>query len=243
MRIFVAGASGAIGQPLVAELVRRGHEVTGMTRSEARARYLVDMGAAVALVSAFDAAAVEQALRDARAEIVIDELTSLPKDPSEMAAAAPGAAGAVLLVAIHPSCRDLKPPPDRGRPEWRDLPLQGLPDRARTVQDNDIRHERVHPAVPHARATEGPAPHPALRASRQRQPRRQYRQGARVARRAAALQRAQDREGRRHRAAPRTAGPCPCHGGRMLIIEIFAPGCEPKHRPSSTPPVVRIDTS
>ena len=90
MRIFVAGASGAIGRPLVAELVRRGHEVTGMTRSEAGARHLADMGAAVTRVSVFDAAAVEQALRDARAEVVIDELTSLPKDPSEMADAAPG---------------------------------------------------------------------------------------------------------------------------------------------------------
>jgi nucleoside-diphosphate-sugar epimerase len=90
MRIFVAGASGAIGQPLVAELVGRGHEVTGMTHSEAGARRLADMGAAVAQVSAFDSAAVEQALRDARAEVVIDELTSLPKEPSEMAAAAPG---------------------------------------------------------------------------------------------------------------------------------------------------------
>jgi nucleoside-diphosphate-sugar epimerase len=90
MRIFIAGASGAIGQPLVAELVRRGHEVTGMTHSEAGARHLADMGAAVAQVSAFDAAAVEQALRDARAEVVIDELTSLPKDPSEITAAIPG---------------------------------------------------------------------------------------------------------------------------------------------------------
>jgi nucleoside-diphosphate-sugar epimerase len=90
MRIFVAGASGAIGQPLIAGLVRRGHEVTGMTRSEAGARNLAEMGAAVARVNAFDAAAVEQALRDARAEVVIDELTSLPKDPSEMAASAPG---------------------------------------------------------------------------------------------------------------------------------------------------------
>src|SRR5262245_58414150 len=90
MRIFVAGASGAIGEPLGAELVRRGHEVTGMTHSEAGARHLADMGAAVAQVSAFDAAAVEQALKDARAEVVIDELTSLPKRPSEMAAAAPG---------------------------------------------------------------------------------------------------------------------------------------------------------
>jgi uncharacterized protein YbjT (DUF2867 family) len=90
MRVFVAGASGAIGRPLIAELVRRGHEVTGMTRSESGARDLAALGAAVARVSAFDAAAVEDALRDARAEAVIDELTSLPKDPSEMAAAAPG---------------------------------------------------------------------------------------------------------------------------------------------------------
>src|ERR671916_1961675 len=90
MRVFVAGASGAIGQPLILELIRRGHEVTGMTRSESGARDLDALGAAVARVSAFDAAAVEQALRDARAEVVIDELTSLPRDPSEMAAAAPG---------------------------------------------------------------------------------------------------------------------------------------------------------
>ena len=37
--------------------------------------------------------------------------------------------------------------------------------------------------------------------------------------------------------------PCPCCGGRMLIIEFFEPGCEPKNQPSSPPPVVRIDTS
>jgi nucleoside-diphosphate-sugar epimerase len=61
-----------------------------MTRSDGGARSLAAMGAAVAQVSAFDGAAVEKALREARAEVVIDELTSLPKDPSEMAAAAPG---------------------------------------------------------------------------------------------------------------------------------------------------------
>jgi hypothetical protein len=37
--------------------------------------------------------------------------------------------------------------------------------------------------------------------------------------------------------------PCPCCGGRMIIIETFARGCEPKHRPTSAPAVVRIDTS
>jgi nucleoside-diphosphate-sugar epimerase len=90
MRVFVAGASGAIGQPLIVELVRQGHTVTGMTHSETSARKLVAMGAAVARVDAFDGPAVEQALRQSQAEIVIDQLTSLPKDPSEMAAAAPG---------------------------------------------------------------------------------------------------------------------------------------------------------
>src|SRR5436190_4040090 len=37
--------------------------------------------------------------------------------------------------------------------------------------------------------------------------------------------------------------PCPCCGGRMLIIETFAPGCEPKYKPNAAPPMVRIDTS
>jgi Putative transposase len=37
--------------------------------------------------------------------------------------------------------------------------------------------------------------------------------------------------------------PCPCCGGRMLIIETFARGCEPKHRPTPAPAAIRIDTS
>ena len=90
MNVFIAGASGAIGRPLVAELVRRGHSVTGMTRSDAGATALADLGAAVARVSAFDAAGLEQALRESKAEVVIDELTSLPKSPADMAAAAEG---------------------------------------------------------------------------------------------------------------------------------------------------------
>src|SRR4051794_33598805 len=89
MRIFVAGASGAIGRPLIIELIRRGHEVTGMTRSESGARDLAALGAAVARVSAYDGAGVELAMRDARAEVVIDQLTSLPRDPSLMPEAEP----------------------------------------------------------------------------------------------------------------------------------------------------------
>ena len=42
MRVFVAGGSGAIGQPLIAELIRQGHTVTAMTRSEQGTRKLVE---------------------------------------------------------------------------------------------------------------------------------------------------------------------------------------------------------
>jgi 2-alkyl-3-oxoalkanoate reductase len=90
MNVFVAGASGAIGRPLLAELIRHGHAVTGMTNSDAGARVIVGLGAAVARVSAFDAPALEGAIRESRAEVVIDELTALPRHPSEMAAAAAG---------------------------------------------------------------------------------------------------------------------------------------------------------
>jgi len=80
----VAGASGAIGEPLIAELLKRGHSVVGMTTSEARAKILEGQGASAAIVNAFDAAAIEAALRRLKAEVVIDELTSLPKELGEM---------------------------------------------------------------------------------------------------------------------------------------------------------------
>jgi nucleoside-diphosphate-sugar epimerase len=89
MKVFIAGASGAIGQPLIAELLQKGHAVTGMSQSEAGAKRLADLGASVARVNAFDAPAVEASLRASGAEIVIDELTSLPKDPADLPAALP----------------------------------------------------------------------------------------------------------------------------------------------------------
>jgi nucleoside-diphosphate-sugar epimerase len=88
MRIFVAGATGAIGQPLVTELIRQGHTVTGMTSNDAGAKLINSLGASVAQVSVFDAAGVEEALRRSQAEVVIDELTSLPKDHAHIASAA-----------------------------------------------------------------------------------------------------------------------------------------------------------
>jgi 2-alkyl-3-oxoalkanoate reductase len=82
--VDTAKATGAIGEPLIAELSKRGHPVVGMTTNEAGAKYLEGRGAEVVIVDAFDAPAVEAALRRSKADVVIDELTSLPKAPSDM---------------------------------------------------------------------------------------------------------------------------------------------------------------
>ena len=86
MNVFVAGASGAIGQPLIAELIREGHTVTGMTHSEGGAKRLRGYGVQVAIADALDSIAVETALRASDAEAIIDELTLIPKSPSELPA-------------------------------------------------------------------------------------------------------------------------------------------------------------
>jgi nucleoside-diphosphate-sugar epimerase len=90
MNIFVAGTSGAIGRPLVMELIRQGHAVTGISRSAARLEHLASLGATILTVDVFDAANVEQALRDSQAGAVIDDLTSLPRTPAEIHNALPG---------------------------------------------------------------------------------------------------------------------------------------------------------
>jgi nucleoside-diphosphate-sugar epimerase len=78
VKVFVAGATGAVGEPLVRQLVEAGHEVVGTTRSDAKAQRLRDQGAEPVLVDAFDVEAMCAAVRDARAEVVIHELTALP---------------------------------------------------------------------------------------------------------------------------------------------------------------------
>ena len=80
MRVFVAGATGAIGQPLVRMLLEAGHEVTGMTRSEERARGLREAGAAAAVADALDAEAVRSAMAAAAPEAVVHQLTDLPQE-------------------------------------------------------------------------------------------------------------------------------------------------------------------
>jgi len=89
MRIFLAGATGAIGRPLAALLVADGHEVTGTTRSADKAKALRKAGVRAVVVDAYDALALEQAVWEARPEVVIHQLTDLPQmaDPALMPAA------------------------------------------------------------------------------------------------------------------------------------------------------------
>jgi nucleoside-diphosphate-sugar epimerase len=80
MRVFVAGATGAIGRPLVPQLIAAGHEVTGMTRSERGVSSLREAGAGAALVDVFDADALGAAMAEARPEVVVHQLTAIPED-------------------------------------------------------------------------------------------------------------------------------------------------------------------
>jgi nucleoside-diphosphate-sugar epimerase len=84
MRIFVAGATGVIGKPLLRLLVAAGHDVTGSTRSAAKAAEVEKLGATAAVVDVFDAAALKDAVVAARPEVVIHQLTDLPdsSDPA-----------------------------------------------------------------------------------------------------------------------------------------------------------------
>jgi nucleoside-diphosphate-sugar epimerase len=77
MRIFIAGASGAVGQPLVRKLVAGGHEVTGMTRTERKAALLRDLGAEPVVADALDRDAVTAAVAAARPEVVVHQLTAI----------------------------------------------------------------------------------------------------------------------------------------------------------------------
>jgi nucleoside-diphosphate-sugar epimerase len=77
MRVFLAGATGAIGRPLVAQLRAEGHEVVGTTRSAERARALEAAGAEAVVLDAFDTPALRAAVLAARPDAVVHQLTAL----------------------------------------------------------------------------------------------------------------------------------------------------------------------
>src|SRR5262245_8195053 len=90
MRILIAGASGAIGRPLVRRLRANQHEVFALARSPDSAPALKEIGVEPVIADALDAAAVKAAVGRIRPDAVINELTSLPRHytPADMKAAA-----------------------------------------------------------------------------------------------------------------------------------------------------------
>src|SRR5262245_26072655 len=80
MNVFVAGASGTIGIPLVRALVAAGHQVTALTRSPGKQDELRRLGAIPALADALDSEALRAVLLAAKPWHVIHQLTALPKE-------------------------------------------------------------------------------------------------------------------------------------------------------------------
>ncbi len=78
MKIFIAGATGTLGIPLVHELVEKGHQVIGLTRTEAKRPMLEKLGANAVIADALDAGEVKSAIRDAGPDAVVDLLTAIP---------------------------------------------------------------------------------------------------------------------------------------------------------------------
>jgi|SRR5579862_746614 len=89
MKIFVAGASGAVGNPLISRLIAEGHEVWGMTRTKERSHAIADRGATPIIADALDAASIFAGIKKSEPEVIVEMLTSLPKEytPQAMRAA------------------------------------------------------------------------------------------------------------------------------------------------------------
>lgn len=77
MRVFVAGATGAIGRQLVPRLAAAGHEVHGMTRSKAKQALLRELGAVPVVADALDPDQVAEAVGTARPEVIVHQLTAI----------------------------------------------------------------------------------------------------------------------------------------------------------------------
>src|SRR5262249_7971554 len=86
-----AGGTGAVGRPLVARLLAKGHAVVALTRSPEEAPALLERGMEPAVADVFDAEAVKAVVARAQPQVVIEQLTALPRTYTResMAAAAP----------------------------------------------------------------------------------------------------------------------------------------------------------
>ncbi len=77
MKVFLAGATGAIGQQLVPRLVAAGHEVHGMTRSESKQGLLRELGAVPVVADALDPVQVAEAVVEASPDVIVHQLTAI----------------------------------------------------------------------------------------------------------------------------------------------------------------------
>src|SRR5919106_3979527 len=77
LRVFVAGATGAIGKQLVPRLVEGGHEVHGMTRDESKQAMLRELGAVPVVADALDPDQVAEAVGKAKPDVIVHQLTAL----------------------------------------------------------------------------------------------------------------------------------------------------------------------
>jgi nucleoside-diphosphate-sugar epimerase len=77
MRVFIAGATGAIGKQLAPRLVAAGHDVHGMTRGESKQAMLYELGAVPVVADALDPDQVADAVGRARPDVIVHQLTAL----------------------------------------------------------------------------------------------------------------------------------------------------------------------
>jgi nucleoside-diphosphate-sugar epimerase len=98
MRVFLAGAAGAIGRRLVPLLVRAGHAVTGTTRSAEKATELARAGINPVVLDVFDRHAVIDCFSSAKPEVIIHQLTDLPQQLDQVRISASYAANARIRI-------------------------------------------------------------------------------------------------------------------------------------------------
>src|SRR5919107_133253 len=98
MKVFVAGATGVLGRALVPQLVARGHEVTGMTRSASKQDLVRGLGARPVVADALDPVAVARAVASAEPEVIVHQLTALSGPISVREARQPDRSSAAIMT-------------------------------------------------------------------------------------------------------------------------------------------------
>ena len=98
MKVFVAGATGVLGRALVPQLVARGHEVTGMTRSASKQDLVRGLGARPVVADALDPVAVARAVASAEPEVIVHQLTALSGPMSVREARHPERSAAAIMT-------------------------------------------------------------------------------------------------------------------------------------------------